>query len=258
LIRVFPVPEVSGLTNWNSIGNSTYHSLQSEIKKRWSSGFDLLGHWTWAKHIDDDTDSGLPLDSYNLRNERADSIYTSRHVVTFASNYEIPIGRGKTFASNAHPILDALVGGWSVSGISRWYTGRFISPVYQNPIGEGGNRPNRVTGVDIRENAPDGLWFNPAAFTPVPIDGDNPELIFGNSARNVIPTPNALNIDLSLSKSFRIKEGHTLQVRAESFNAPNTVNLGLPNVNISDQVNVGRILGAAAARSFQWSARYEF
>jgi hypothetical protein len=258
LIREFPIPELSSLTNWNSIGNSVYHSMQTEVRKRWSKGFELQGHWTWAKHIDDDTDSGLPLNSLNLRNERADSIYTPRHVTTFVGIYDVPLGRNRRFLSNVAGLVDSVLGGWQISGISRWYTGRFITPSYTNPIGEGGNRPNRASGVDIIDGAPADRWFNPAAFAPVVIDADRPSLSFGNSARNVIPTPSALNVDLSLSKRFQIREGHLLTVRGEAFNAPNVVNLGLPNTNISDAVNVGRITSATAARSFQWSLRYDF
>jgi hypothetical protein len=258
LVRVFPYPELTGLTNWGSIGNSIYHSGQLEVRRRFAHGLQIDGSWVWAKHIDDDTDSGLPQNSLNLRAERSDSLYTNRHVVNISGTYELPFGRGKRFLSNANGAVDALFGGWRVAGLQQWYTGRFITPTFTNPIGVGATRPDRVSGQSITEGVPPGLYFNPAAFVAPAISADAPRLVFGNSSRNVIPTPNQYILNMALSKSFRIVEGHALTIRAEAFNAPNSVNLGLPNTNISDQVNVGRIFSAGNARYFQWSARYDF
>jgi hypothetical protein len=179
-------------------------------------------------------------------------------VVNINGTYELPFGKGKRYLGNAHRAVDAVLGGWRVAGLQQWFTGRTITPSFTNPIGVGGTRPDRVIGQSIMEDVPAGLYFNPAAFAPLAISADAPRLAFGNSSRNLIPTPNQYILNLAMSKSFRIFEGHAFTIRAEAFNAPNNVNLGLPNTNISDRVNVGRIFSAAGARYFQWSARYDF
>lgn len=258
LVKVYSYPELSGATNWNSIGNSIYHSMQTEVRRRYANGLDLQANWVWAKHIDDDTDSANPQNSFDLRRERADSIYSSRHRVTVSAIYELPFGRGKRWMGTAPKAAALVLGGWRLSGFQQWYTGAFITPTFTNPLGVGGSRVDRVLGVGIMENVPAGLWFNPAAFSAPPVSSDKPSLVYGNSARNVIPTPNQFNMNMALSKSFPVREGHSFTIRAEVFNVPNNVNLGSPASNISNLVTVGRITSAGAARNFQWSARYDF
>lgn len=252
-IYTYPIPQLSGATTWFSMANSSYHSLQTEVRKRWSEGFEFTGNWTWAKSLDNNIDSSTPLNSYNLRADRGDSIYAHRHTVSIWGIYEFPFGRGKTFLRNAPRWMDAVVGGWRLASANRWYSGRFVS-VSANT----GGRADRVLGVDMFSNVPAGRWFNPAAFSVPFYDPENPTIVFGNSARNILPTPSQLSMDMALSKTFHVREGHRIVVRAESFNMPNHPNPGVPATNISDAANVGKITSAGKARNFQWSARYEF
>jgi hypothetical protein len=68
------------------------------------------------------------------------------------------------------------------------------------------------------------------------------------------------NVDLAFAKSFMITEGLKAQVRAETFNAFNHVNLGQPNASV-DSSTAGRITGLAAGttmRRWQFALRLEF
>jgi hypothetical protein len=54
------------------------------------------------------------------------------------------------------------------------------------------------------------------------------------------------------------KEGHTLQVRAEAFNAFNIVNFGGLSMTVSSPTTFGQFSSADAARVVQLAMRYEF
>jgi len=254
LVYTYPFPELSGATTSFSMANSTYNALQTEVKKRWSKGLTFNANWTWAKAIDTDHDDSTPMNSYSLNADRGNSSYVSRHTVVAWGVYDLPVGKGRPFLTNAPKWLDGIAGGWNVSGTSRYWTGQYVSLAANV-----GTRPDVVLGVDPFEDVPAGRWFNPAAYTATYYNSDSPAIVFGNSARNSLRTPNQYQLDLSLAKSFYIREGHRVSVRAECFNAPNHPNLATPSsTNINDTANVGKITSAAQARYFQWSLRYEF
>ena len=87
----------------------------------------------------------------------------------------------------------------------------------------GYQRPNRVPGVSpyMDHKSVDG-WLNPKAFA-VPPPGT-----MGDVPRNSVQAPGMIQLDLSLSRTFRIVEGKSIQLRAEVFNLPNRLNAGLP------------------------------
>ncbi len=94
-------------------------------------------------------------------------------------------------------------------------------------------------------------YFNTAAFVP------NQPGRYGNAARNLFSGPNSSNTDLSLVKSFRVKETHQIQFRSEFFNAFNQVNFGQPDGNLNNKT-FGRIQTAADPRIVQFALRYQF
>ena len=69
--------------------------------------------------------------------------------------------------------------------------------------------------------------------------------------------PGSINIDMGLTRTFRIREKQSVQFRAEAFNVPNHVNPGNPNVTLTDS-NFGRILTAADGRTMQIALKYVF
>lgn len=249
----YPIPALSSASTSYSIANSTYNALQTEVKKRWSKGLLFTANWTWAKAIDTDHDDSTPMNSYNLNADRGNSTYVGRHTIAAWAVYALPFGRNRAWLTHAPGWLDAVAGGWSLSGTNRYWTGAYVS-LSSNV----GTRPDVVSGMDPFQNVPAGRWFNYAAYKDPPYDSDHPTIVFGNSARNSLKTPNQLQMDVSLAKNFTIREGHKIGVRVESFNMPNHPNLGTPSTNIDDSVNAGKITSAGQARYFQWSARYEF
>jgi hypothetical protein len=171
--------------------------------------------------------------------------------------YEMPFGRGKSFLTSLNPVLDRIIGGWQINGITTLRSGGYDSVSSNVNNGAGSRAQNRAdaTGLPARLPASErtrARWFNTAAFV------DPPFTRYGNSGVGVLMGPGAVNFDLSLFKNTRLTEGKTLQFRAEAFNAFNQVNLNNPQNNVSDRARFGSITGAAPARIMQLGMKLLF
>jgi hypothetical protein len=99
-----------------------------------------------------------------------------------------------------------------------------------------------------------GAYFNPLAFAPVTTPS------FGTVAPYSMRGPGAVNMDLSLSRSFRVKERYTIQFRADSFNFTNTPHFANPGGNVSNLVlnpdgSVKNLAGFAQVTAIATNAR---
>lgn len=142
--------------------------------------------------------------------------------------------------------LRATLGGWRLSGIQRFSTGRYLTPLFTNTSGFNvNNRPDVVYGISSK--LPAGPtpqhWFNPAAFAvPPAIDPVTGHPRFGDAGRNIVLGPGAFNIDGSLSRVFPIAgERRQIVIRMDVFNALNHPNWANPDMNISNVNTVGSI-----------------
>src|SRR5262249_46484948 len=154
-------------------------------------------------------------------------------------------------------------GGWQVNGITVMRTGLpFDVTCGCDPLGVGRNssRVDLLPGVPVRPADFDmpNRQLNRAAFaTPV---GH-----FGSLGRNVLHGPAALNWDFSLFKSFRVRESHSVQFRAEMFNFFNAPQFANPSATLASPANFGRSLSTIGAvggfgsnRQIQFALRYSF
>jgi len=80
---------------------------------------------------------------------------------------------------------------------------------------------------------------------------------FGNAGRNIARGPAFTDLDLSLTRTFAVKETARLQFRAESFNALNHPNFGLPVADLNS-ANFGKIFTAAPPRLTQFALKFIF
>ena len=96
-------------------------------------------------------------------------------------------------------------------------------------------------------------WFDPAAFSVVPLDAFR----YGNSGRNILTGPGYLNFDAAVEKEFLAGEGRTLQLRGEFFNALNRANFGQPATAV-DQPTAGVVSSAAPGRQVQVGLKFLF
>lgn len=223
-------------------GNSTYHSMQTRITKRFSEGLSFLVSYTISKNITDadsmgpgvsgfiGTNAYIGQNSFDRRAEKAVSELDTPQSLVVSFFQDIPLGRGKRYLSNAG-IADRLVSGWYVGGILHYNSG-IPTAVYAPCSGTAGAvlfagceftgiaRANIVSGVPQTNKSGNFQpaatpFFNPNAFAvPAPFT-------FGNEPRSLdhARTFGGRNEDITLGKKTRLfGEKATLDFRAEFFN----------------------------------------
>ena len=120
-----PYPIFGGIT-YNGQDNSTiYNALQAKFEKRTSGGLWYLVSYTWSKSIGV---SNTPAVGGDYAYERGLNAFDIPQNLTASVGYELPIGKGKKFLSNANLFTSGLLGGWQVQGIVVLRSGRPFTP----------------------------------------------------------------------------------------------------------------------------------
>jgi hypothetical protein len=253
------------LRYFGSDASNNYHSIQSRFDKRFAGGFNVMSHYTFSKNIDYDG-TYYPRDAKLARGVSSNN---RAHVFFFASVYEVPVGKGRKFLSNAPKMLDYLVGGWQANGAWSWMSGQPFTPSYRDCNSDrdtGWCRPDLIGDYSVPNPSQLG-WFKTTS-VPLTANGqtDGPwarpqRAHFGTVGRNQIVGPGFAQLDMSFFKTFRIREGHSLQFRAESFNFSNHTNLANPNSCVDCPGQAGRIFGTFTGyipRQWQMALKYAF
>ena len=234
-------PSIANTWTWFSVGNSSYHALQVDLRRRFSRGLSVRGVYALSKALDDGDSlnqttagnaPGLVSNPYNLSADKGLATYDARNVGVVNVLYELPFGRGQSFARNVEGWRDALVSGWSVSSIVTAQSGFPFTPqLSYNPSNNGDTRnPVRpflnpdFKGPVVLGNP--NQWFNPAAFIAPPSASG----LYGNAGRDTYIGPGLATWDFSVLKNTRIRESLNLQFRAEIFNLLNRANFNTPNL----------------------------
>lgn len=248
-------------------GFATYHSFQAKLEKRYANGFYFLNSFTFSKAIDN---AGGHLETangdnsrVNLRNLAADKArgsYNQPYNNTTSFVWELPYGKGRRFGSSVNAAVDAILGGWRLTGIHTVAAGLPINFSYNPATGaqvatnvSPTYRPNYIGGdIYSSEKSPNN-YFNRAAFG-LPIVSQP----FGSMGRNTGVGPGLYNFDGGAHKEFAFTERIRLQFRGEFFNLFNKTNFGSPNANFSNG-NFGTITGLASpARQIQFALKLVF
>jgi hypothetical protein len=251
-----------------TIGNATYNGLQTRLSKRLSGGFEFDAAYTWSHAIDDSADPiyqaglsrGYPRNSFNLREERGSSEFDLRHRLVLDYLYELPFGKGKQWLTGG--IGNHVLGGWQISGISTFESGRPYDIFSTRDAEHTGNssRPDLIGDPAIPPGSDETRTGPPAsAFAPPPFGRP------GNVGRNTFTGPLYLNTDVDLIRTFKLTERFNLQFRAEAYNVFNQVQFALPGNVISDPgtfgistAEVGRPDGTSSARQIQLALKLNF
>jgi hypothetical protein len=234
-------PALANTWTWFSVGNSSYHALQVDLRRRFSHGLSLRGVYTYSKALDDGDSlnqttagnaPGLVSNPFNLAADKGLATYDARNVGVVDVLYDLPFGRGQAFARDVEGWRDALVSGWAVSSIVTAQSGFPFTPqLSYNPSNNGDTRnpvrpflnPN-FRGSVVLGNP--NQWFNPAAFIAPPSASG----FYGNVGRDTYIGPGLATWDFSFLKNTKIRESLNLQFRAEIFNLLNRANFNTPNL----------------------------
>jgi hypothetical protein len=251
-----PWPAYGRIQQVDNSVNSNYHALSAKLQQRFARGITYLVGYTWSKAIDNGsairTNTGdrlFPTNSYDLHRERALSQFHNGQRFVASVLYDIPFR-----AENA--ALNAILGGWQIGSILTFSEG---TPTNVGNIGD------RANMGDL--NYPDATGISPFVDSPTPqkfwdvaaFDPRNAQLTFrnGNVGRNILTTPGLAQWDFSLSKDIRIREGHSLEFRFESFNFSNHPNWNTPSAD-SQSASFGVITSARTMRQNQFALKYSF
>jgi Carboxypeptidase regulatory-like domain len=276
---LLPFPHLGG-RGLNSFGDpvgfSTYHSLNIIATKRMAKGYYLYGAYTFSKGITNVTDlnvggnSGGIQDTYNRTLYKSISPLDRTHIFKSALAWELPIGKGKTLLKGTSRVMNAVVGGWTLSAILNYSSG--------TPLGHPNSRvsPNFWNGPAVwaNFNTPEGGFkgiFNPDTFNPSnPNDPGNrffDKSVFSDANPNSLGTsPNrfpqvrmlsTFSEDASLIKRFSIREGVGLQFRVELLNLFNRHYFSGPEMNMNNSF-FGSIIRASGNRIGQFGMRLDW
>jgi hypothetical protein len=282
---LLPNVGLSAQVPYNAIlGNfsaSSYNALLVTLKKNMSNGLQFDFDYTYSHSIDNQSTNtrqvggfgGQVCDLENLHACRGSSDFDARHIVSANFIYQMPFGRGKWLGHDAGRGLDAVIGGWQVSGIVSWHTGfPFSLNTGAFPVGFTNDSAPLVTGPrstlasGIHTDANGNLQFykDPQAALASLSNVEDGE----TGSRNSVNGPGYSDVDLGLLKNFRMpwKESHRLQFRCDMFNAfnhpsfapPASIIFGPQYGNINSP-QFGQIAGTVnAPRVLQFALRYDF
>jgi hypothetical protein len=234
---LLPYPQYTSVNFINNTSaNSSYHSLQVKVEKRFAHDMSFLLAFTGAKLLSDannqlapigPANSAAPQNWYDLKSEKAVSEMDVSRNLTFSYVAGLPFGTGKHFLKSVKGPIAKVVSGWQINGVFSYRSGLPLN--IAAPITGGGNRPNstgKSARIDGDRTHAEELtqWFDTSAFL-LP-----PSYSMGNVGRTLpdVRSPNLINVDFSLIKNTKVWEHASLQFRAEAFNALNRPNFWLP------------------------------
>ncbi len=227
-----------------TIGYSNFHMFQVRLDKRFANGFQFLTNFQWSKFLE--ATNRLYDASETLQYRIAGEDRPLRFVLS--STYEMPFGKGKTFGTDAGPLVDRLIGGWQLAGILNLQSGAPVE--FGNVIYFGGDLQ-----WDARNLA---RVFDTTRFernNTLQLDRNRRTFQQSYSAYR---TDKIANIDLSVIKGIRVVERVNMQFRVEAFNLFNHAIFNGPDLGPTS-TNFGRITSQSnLPRTFQLALRLTF
>lgn len=252
-------PTWTGTINLRLKGfNSSYHSLQTKLNKRFKKGTSFLAAYTWshalAQASNDFVDENLnevdpATGAIRYRRITTNADFDARHRFTFSGTYDLPFGKGRQFGNGWNSLVNTLLGNWRANMITTYQTGQPFSV-----RGANGRSPNRICDGNLPASQRTvERWFDINCF--VATTGT----VNGSAPPNIIYGPDLLSFDFGIHKEIRFGERMKLQLRGEAFNAFNRVNLLGPTLNyfIINASGSG-ITRQRDNRSFQLGIRFLF
>jgi hypothetical protein len=245
----------------DSHANSDYEGLSLKATRRFAKGLTYLSSFTWSKAMDQGSairnntgDNQFATDNYNFHREHSLSQFHNGGRFVTSLLYDLPFGEGKRMAGGR--VANKIFGGWEAGSILTISDG---TPINVGQIGDtlviGTPNVPDATGISPipSDRSPDKFW-NVGAFSNA-----DPNLAyrFGNTGRNLLLTPGLAQWDFSMTKTTRIREGHSFEFRFEAFDFINHPNYNPPSADIQSST-FGKITSARTMREMQFGFKYIF
>jgi hypothetical protein len=255
-------PAFGSVSTQSTIGNSTYHALQANLRvaQKWGQ---VLAGYTWSKSLDMGSNFGDQVNPFDPRLSRSLSAFDLRQnfVVSFVLKGGLP-------ARAIHTAM--LEKGWELSGIARMSTGFPVTLVNNGDTSLWGTQSNGVNNLPVdlpnyddsdgalrfyRNPRTSSTYFDTSRFS-LPNVGDP-----GNARRRFFSGPGMGNIDMSVQKAISLHEYFSTTLRIEAYNVFNHAQFFGPeavNGNISNASEFGHVVSAQSPRLMQLSLKLIF
>jgi hypothetical protein len=246
--------QYASLNAWTTSGRANYNAMQVMLRKRATQGLTFDFNYTFSKSIDMgsaaervSTFQGSFYGVTAIYNPFSPGLFRSvsdfdmTHQINANWVYDMPFGRKQRWGSNWNRALDAVLGGWSWSGLWKWTTGLpfgvqngFQFPTNWDLNGFANLVAARPTTGAFTDSGGDMNMFKDPAAALAAFDYPFPGQV---GSRNVLRGPGYFTIDSALRKTWNITERQNLAFSWEVFNVTNSVRFdafsALPEIDIS-------------------------
>jgi hypothetical protein len=270
--------QYASLYAWRSMGTAAYNALQVNLQKHFSHGLQFDLNYTFSKSMDLESDAervdllgagslGQIFNAWEPKQLRAVSDFDTPHQINANWIYELPFGKGKWIAKEAHGFTEAAIGGWQLTGVARWTTGFPVSigNGFQFPTNwdfEGFATQIAPATVKTTKNADGTVNLFPDPFGASGIGAFQSTLPGDSGTRNSLRGDGFAGLDLGLAKSWKMpwRESQTLQFRWDVYNVTNLTRFDVQSVSTAlDSGSFGNYSGLLTnPRVMQFALRYEF
>lgn len=238
-----PYPQFTQVQSRNFDGTSSYQSGQFRLERRFSDGYSFLATYTVSQFTQQTSALNAqdgPLGIYEKRRSDVDV----PHRVVLNGILELPFGHGRKFGNDWNGLVNAIAGGWNVSAIWQWQTGRplTIGNVYYN--GDINQLTTDYSGdVDQPVFDVSGFYFQDI---PESQRRTDPRIQLAQNYRTLPSRPANLRgpqlnlLDMSVVKRFDITQTVRAQLHFEVYNALNQTFYANPELNPTN-ANFGKV-----------------
>lgn len=263
-------PQGSSMPTWMNAGDADYNAATVSVRRAFSSGLSFDFNYTLSHSIDNASaaegasgqDGAVIQNIFNPGQFRGSSDFDIRNQANIDVVYELPVGKGKPFWNNAPGWANEMFGGWQISSIMRFSSG--LPTVIQGnqtwDVNYWQNTLAIATGPFKVTNGYDSSG-NPSLFSSINAANSFADDWPGSAAgaRALVRLAGMKNFDIGIAKSFPLPwEGHSIQFRAEAYNAFNNVNFISPSLALSNPATFGEYQNTMPPREMQFALRYEF
>jgi len=266
----FFAPQGSSMPTWMNAGSANYDAATISLRRAFSSGLSFDFNYTLSHSIDNASaaegssgqDGAVIQNIFNASQFRGSSDFDIRNQVNVNVVYELPIGKGKPFWNNAPGWANEIFGGWQISTIARFASGlpsvvqgnqTWDVNYWQGTLAMATGSYKVTNGYDSAGNP--GVFANTNTYTSFA------DAYPGSAAgtRALVRLAGMKNFDIGVAKSFPLPwEGHSIQFRAEAYNAFNNVNFIQPSLSLQNPGGFGEYQNTMPPREMQFALRYEF
>ena len=258
-----PIPGYGTITYTEYTGSSNYYGLQTQVTRRFAHGVQFGGAWTWSKALDYGGEYGAYAQYASRRVWNYGESSTDRtHILSINWLWALP----KASSLTNQFLVKTLFDDWRISGIATFISGAptgigFSETNGADLIGGGdGQRVNVTCNPQLSKGQQTFYEFFNTSCISAPVLG-----YIGNADRIVFRGPGTENFNMSLFRTFKVKERVTFELRAETYNTFNHTQF--TGVNTSAQFNpsgvqtntaFGQFTSAASPRYMQLAGRITF